>query len=68
MDRQGETRDPTVLLWGERLEITELPIGDIADAVSYASHSNCGEAFRRWSGATPSDWQSNPTADVLLDS
>lgn len=43
----------------ELLQITELPVGDVADALSYSSHSNFGEAFRRWSGVTPSEWRSN---------
>jgi AraC-like DNA-binding protein len=41
----------------ELLEITELHIGEIASALAYAEHSNFSEAFRRWSGMTPSEWR-----------
>jgi AraC-like DNA-binding protein len=41
----------------ELLEITELHIGEIASALAYAEHSNFSEAFRRWSGVTPSEWR-----------
>jgi AraC-like DNA-binding protein len=41
----------------ELLGITELHIGEIASALAYAEHSNFSEAFRRWSGMTPSEWR-----------
>lgn len=41
----------------ELLATTELPVGAIADALSYSAHSNFNEAFRRWSGDTPSGWR-----------
>jgi AraC-like DNA-binding protein len=37
--------------------MTELEVGDISDALSYAGQSNFGEAFRRWSGMTPTEWR-----------
>jgi AraC-like DNA-binding protein len=45
------------LMARELLEITELHIGEIASALAYAEHSNFSEAFRRWSGMTPSEWR-----------
>jgi AraC-like DNA-binding protein len=41
----------------ELLAMTDLPVGDIAVALSYSSHAVFGRAFRRWSGKTPSDWR-----------
>jgi AraC-like DNA-binding protein len=41
----------------ELLDITELPVGDIAAALAYADHSNFSEAFRKWSGMAPSEWR-----------
>ena len=42
----------------ELLTVTDLPIGEIADALSYSAHSPLVDAFRRWSGVTPSEWRS----------
>jgi AraC-like DNA-binding protein len=41
----------------ELLQFTQLPIGDVADALAYSSQSDFGEALRRWSGATPSEFR-----------
>jgi AraC-like DNA-binding protein len=41
----------------ELLAVTTLPIGEIAHALSYASHPPFIDAFRRWSGVTPSEWR-----------
>lgn len=41
----------------ELLHLTDLPIGEIADALSYAAPSPFIEAFRRWSGTTPLSWR-----------
>lgn len=41
----------------ELLEVTLLPIGDIAGALAYTEHSSFSDAFRRWSGVTPSEWR-----------
>ena len=42
---------------GELLTVTDPEIGDIAKALSYSAHSPFVDAFRRWSGVTPSDWR-----------
>ena len=39
------------------LQLTELPVGEIAFALSFASHSTFDHAFRRWSGKAPSEWR-----------
>ena len=41
----------------ELLEMTDLPITDISEAVAAASPGNLTSAFRRWSGMTPSEWR-----------
>jgi AraC-like DNA-binding protein len=41
----------------ELLLITDLPVGDIADALAYAHQSGFGNACVRWSGKTPRDWR-----------
>jgi AraC-like DNA-binding protein len=41
----------------ELLALTEMPIGEIAQALSYAAHGSFVDAFRRWSGVTPSTWR-----------
>jgi len=41
----------------ELLLLTDLPVGDIAQALSYAAHAPFVEAFRRWSGMPPSAWR-----------
>ncbi len=41
----------------ELLEVTELPIGAIAGTLAYTEHSSFSDAFRRWSGVTPSEWR-----------
>lgn len=41
----------------ELLLLTDLPIGDIALALSYAAHAPFVEAFRRWAGIPPSAWR-----------
>lgn len=45
------------------LELTDMPIGEVALAVSFATHSAFDRAFVRWSGVTPSEWRSR-LADV----
>ena len=42
----------------ELLALTDLPIGDVAAALSYSFHGNFVRAFRRWGGMTPSEWRS----------
>lgn len=41
----------------ELLLLTELPVGRVGDALSYATHSAFDHAFRRWSGMSPSQWR-----------
>jgi AraC-like DNA-binding protein len=41
----------------ELLGRTDLPIGDVAQALSYATHGAFVGAFRRWSGLSPSAWR-----------
>jgi AraC-like DNA-binding protein len=41
----------------ELLTVTDLPIGAVADALSYSAHAPFVDAFRRWAGVTPSDWR-----------
>jgi AraC-like DNA-binding protein len=41
----------------ELLALTDLPVGEIADALAFASHSAFGQAFRRWSGTSPTAWR-----------
>ncbi len=42
----------------ELLALTDLPIGEIAAALSFSTHGNFVRAFRRWGGTTPSEWRS----------
>lgn len=41
----------------ELLAMTDLKIGEVALALGYVKHSAFDEAFRRWSGMTPSAWR-----------
>ena len=41
----------------ELLALTDLPIGDVAAALSFSSHGNFVRAFRRWAQATPTVWR-----------
>lgn len=41
----------------ELLALTDLPVGEIAAAIAFASHSAFGQAFRRWSGLSPTMWR-----------
>lgn len=41
----------------ELLALTDLPVGDVATALSYSSHSAFVRSFRRWSGRSPSAWR-----------
>lgn len=45
----------------ELLDMTQQPVGDIATALAFASHSSFDQAFRRWSGTTPSAWRLRPS-------
>jgi AraC-like DNA-binding protein len=48
------------------LALTDLPVGEIADALAFASHSAFGQAFRRWSGTSPTAWRSSLRAKSRL--
>lgn len=48
----------------ELLALTDLPIGDIASALSFSAHSNFVRAFRRWAGVTPTVWRSSAMSAV----
>ena len=41
----------------ELLALTDLPIGAIADTLSYASHGAFDGAFKRWAGTAPGQWR-----------
>lgn len=41
----------------ELLALTRLPIGRVAEALSYSAHSSFDHAFRRWAGVAPSQWR-----------
>ena len=43
----------------ELLALTDLPVGDIAAALSFSARGNFVRAFRRWAGVTPTEWRSN---------
>ncbi len=43
----------------ELLELTDMPVGAIGDALSYASHSAFVHAFHRWMDVSPSKWRRN---------
>lgn len=51
----------------ELLEMTCLPVGDISAALAFASHSTFDQAFRRWSGKSPSAWRHAPTSMPFVD-
>jgi AraC-like DNA-binding protein len=46
----------------ELLEITDLPVSDVASALSYSTHSSFVHAFQRWSTMSPSDWRARQRA------
>lgn len=41
----------------ELLQTTGLAIADVADALAYAHQASFSDAFRRWTGQTPSEWR-----------
>ncbi len=50
----------------EFLEMTRLPIGDISEALAFASHAAFDQAFRRWSGTSPTLWRQRGQENSLL--
>ncbi len=49
--------DVRLSLAQELLELTDIPTSDIADALAYAAPGILSDAFRRWSGCSPSAWR-----------
>ncbi|MGE4374023.1 MAG: AraC family transcriptional regulator ligand-binding domain-containing protein [Xanthobacter sp.] len=49
----------------ELLAMTELSIGEISAALSYANHSAFVRSFRRWSGVAPSRWRTEHASTHL---
>ncbi|MCJ8143191.1 AraC family transcriptional regulator [Ancylobacter sp. A5.8] len=47
----------------ELLALTRLPIGRIAEALSYSANSTFDHAFTRWAGMAPSQWRAARQAD-----
>ncbi|MFO1151076.1 MAG: AraC family transcriptional regulator ligand-binding domain-containing protein [Alsobacter sp.] len=43
----------------ELLDMTDLPIGEISEAVAFSTHTAFVIAFRRWTGTTPSQWRAS---------
>lgn len=43
----------------ELLSLTDLPVGDIAAALAYTSHSAFVRSFRRWTGKSPTGWRAD---------
>jgi AraC-like DNA-binding protein len=41
----------------ELLEFTQLSVGEVAEALSYAQQSNFGNAFSNWTGMSPNQWR-----------
>lgn len=41
----------------ELLALTTLPVGRVAEALDYTTHSAFNHAFQRWTGMTPSRWR-----------
>src|SRR5262249_48810149 len=46
----------------ELLALTDLRVGDISVALSYANHSGFVRSYHRWSGKSPSQWRSENAA------
>jgi AraC-like DNA-binding protein len=47
----------------ELLSLTDLSVGDIAQALAYATHPAFGDAFRRWTGTSPTEWRRKVAAN-----
>lgn len=41
----------------ELLALTDLPVGEVAEALAFATHAAFTNAFLRWNGETPSRWR-----------
>ncbi|MBS7538879.1 AraC family transcriptional regulator [Ancylobacter lacus] len=47
----------------ELLALTRLPVGRIAEALSYSANSSFDHAFHRWTGMAPSQWRAEQQQD-----
>ncbi|MCZ8101584.1 MAG: AraC family transcriptional regulator ligand-binding domain-containing protein [Burkholderiales bacterium] len=54
---EGVRDDVRFVVARELLGLTDLPIGEISAALAFSTHSAFVEAFRRWSGTTPTAWR-----------
>lgn len=50
-------RDAVRRVMASELLLTDLPVGDVAAALAYTSHSAFVRSFRRWTGQSPSGWR-----------
>lgn len=58
-----EMRDEVrFVLARELLDLTDMKIVDVSDAVSFATHAAFVRAFTRWSGMTPTAWRRRTAA------
>jgi AraC-like DNA-binding protein len=46
------------------LALTDLQVGEVAFALSFATHSAFDHAFMRWSGMSPSDWRTKNAEQI----
>jgi len=61
---EGVRDDVRYVAARDLLGLTGLPVGEVAAALAFSSHAAFVEAFRRWSGMTPTQWRraSRPAA------
>lgn len=50
----------------ELLELTDLPVSEVGLSVAFASPNVFSEAFRRWSGSSPSQWRARSRQEKAL--
>ena len=59
-----EVRDQVRFIMAtELLDLTDMSVGDISAAVSFATHAAFVRAFTRWSGLTPIAWRRRQPAE-----
>ncbi len=56
---EGVRDDVRFVVARDLLGLTDLSIGEISAALAFSTHSAFVEAFRRWSGMTPTAWRSD---------
>lgn len=54
---EGVRDDVRFVVARDLLGLTDLSIGEIGAALAFSTHSAFAEAFRRWSGTTPTAWR-----------